>query len=175
MVKAMLNIINFFRPRKPVMFALDTSSSHVAKLIYKVRGDACGNTALRTVYGIPCSSTAFGAPCETAIRLASYGFVRAYRRGRRIVIERNPSETPPAEVESWLVCPDMALMIPEYYGSNPNNAYVFVRTPFGDVEDHYAEEHEWPRYYLGDLVVCDGVEGRRKFFEEVVDKIYSPS
>ena len=167
----MFDIINFFRPRKPVMFALDTSSSHVAKLIYKVHGDACGNTALRTVYGIPCLSMAFGAPRETVIRLASYGFVRAYRKGRRVVIERNPSETPPAEVESWLVCPDMALMIPEYYGSNPKNVYA----PFGDVEDHYAEEHGWPRYYLGDLVVSDGVEGRRKFFEEVVKKVYSPS
>ena len=166
----MFDIINFFRPRKPVMFALDTSSSHVAKLTYKVRGDACGSTVLRTVYGIPCSSTAFGAPCETVIRLASYGFVRAYRKGRRIVIERNPSKTPPAEVESWLVCPDMALMIPEYYGSNPKSV-----CPFGDVEDHYTEEHGWPRYYLGDLVVSDGAEGRRKFFEEAVKRIYSPS
>lgn len=173
MVKVMFDIINFFRPRKPVMFALDTSSSHLAKLIYKVNGDACGNTALRTVYGIPCSSIAFGAPRETVIRLASYGFVRAYRRGRRIVIERNPSETPPAEVESWLICPEKTLMIPEYYGSNPENVYVFKHAPLGDVEDHYAKEHGWPRYYLGDPVVCDGVEGRRKFFEEVVNRVYS--
>lgn len=167
----MINIVNFFRPRRPVTFTLDTSNSHVAKLIYGVHGDTCGSTVLRTVYGIPCSSAAFGAPRETAIELASYGFVRAYRKGRRIVIERNPSKTPPAEVESWLICPEKTLMIPEYYGSDPENVYASVHTPFGDVKDHYVEEHGWPRYYLGDLVACDGVEGRRKFFEEVISRV----
>ncbi|MBQ9684240.1 hypothetical protein IJV57_02050 [Candidatus Saccharibacteria bacterium] len=182
----MFKNIRLFKLRKPVLFGID-NSDRVAKLVYQINGGVRGYANFRTPHGIPCLSSVFEESCEV-VDLAELGFVRAYEKGRRVVIEKNLSVTPPEDVESYLVNTKLGLIAPEYYGADPERSYRCVHTPFGDIADHYSKKCEEcqccidsgegcdpekeSRYYVGDLVVCGGVDAKMRIFKKVGEMGY---
>lgn len=144
---------------------------NMATIKYRLNDGPEGETVIRTAYGVPCSHEAFDWKVGEVVDLAEYGFVRAYMKKDSVVIERDLSTPPPAEAESFLVNL-RGVMIPEYYGTDPERTYASATAYTETISDHYAHsDAKKPRYYLGELVVCGGADFRVGVLREVIMKV----